>query len=99
MSFIGIITINKRIRNMDTTYEVITKFRRGDKVRIKYDLTFFDPSVHSIVQTVLEVRRDDVDGMEQVSYRTTHPDPILGGYYNESELVGWEPPLLQKDAI
>ncbi len=81
------------------TYEVLTTFRKGDKVRIKHDLEYFDPSVRGVVMEVIDVVREDVDGKEAVFYFTDRPDPVHGGHYNEFELVGSNEPLPQKDAI
>lgn len=69
-------------------YEVLTKFRVGDQVRIKHDLKYFDASVRGVAMTVVEVSREDVDGTEAVFYVTDRPDPVHGGFYNEFELVG-----------
>lgn len=77
-------------------YEVLTKFRKGDLVRVKHDLDYFDPSVRGVAMEVLDVVREDVDGKEAVFYFTNKPDPVHGGHYNEFELVGANPPL-QKD--
>ena len=74
-------------------YEVLTKFRVGDLVRIKHDLTFFDASVRGKEMEIIEVKREDIDGREAVMYRTNHPDPVHGGFYNEDELVGSNHPL------
>jgi len=70
------------------TYEVLTKFRVGDKVRVAHDLEYFDASVRGIAMTVLEVIREDVDGKEAIMYVTDKPDPVHSGFYNEFELVG-----------
>ena len=72
---------------METNYEVLTKFRVGDMVRIKHDLTFFDRTVQGVAMKVTEVARVDVDGSEAVQYRTDRADPIHGAFFNEDELV------------
>lgn len=72
-------------------YVVLTKFRVGDKVRIKHDLSYFDASVRGIEMEIIEVVREDVDGTEAVFYTTNKPDPVHGGFYNEFELVDSNP--------
>lgn len=79
------------------TYEVLTKFRVGDFVRVKHDLTYFDPSVHGVPMKVISVDRIDVDGKEVVQYTTDRLDPILQAPYNEEELVGSNIPLPPRD--
>ena len=79
------------------TYEVITKFRKGDHVRIAHDLTYFDASVRGVVMEVVDVVREMVDGKEAVFYTTDRPDPVHGGHYNEYELVGSNEPLPSRD--
>ena len=78
-------------------YEVLTKFRVGDSVRIKHDLDYFSPSVRGVSMKVLEVVRENVDGKEAVFYFTDKPDPVHGGHYNEFELDGVNPPLPLRD--
>ena len=70
------------------TYEVITKFKAGDKVRVKSDLCYFDASIRGVEMEVLKVDRFRAGGKEVVQYHTDRPDPVLGFPYNEDELVG-----------
>lgn len=79
------------------SYEVLTKFRVGDHVRIKHDLSYFDPSVHGVPMEVISVSTLEVDGKEVVQYTTDRPDPILQAPYNEDELVGSNNPLPPRD--
>lgn len=74
-------------------YEVLTKFRVGDLVRIDHELTYFDPSVLGVPMEVLRVERITVDGKEAVRYYTDRLDPILQTPYNENELIGVNNPL------
>lgn len=73
---------------METKYTVNTKFRVGEKVRVRHDYTFFSPNVRGVDMTVLEVVREDVDGTEAVFYRCDREDPVHGPTFNEFELVG-----------
>lgn len=78
-------------------YEVMTKFRVGDQVRIDADCTYFDASVRGRAMTVLEIDRFRVDGKEVIQYTTNLLDPVLCTPYNEDELVAANPPLPPRD--
>ncbi len=78
-------------------YEVITKFRVGDFVRVKYDLAYFDATVHGKVMKVIGVDRYNINKKEVVQYTTNYPDPVFKTPYNEDELVGSNPPLPPRD--
>lgn len=71
-----------------TDYEVLTKFKVGDLVRVKHDLEYFDATVRGVEMTVIKVDRFRDGDKEVVQYHTDRHDPILGTPYNEDELVG-----------
>lgn len=78
-------------------YEVLTKFRIGDRVRVNHECTYFAPSVHGVSMEVLDIERLLVNGKEVVQYTTNLLDPVLCTPYNEDELVGANSPLPPRD--